>query len=147
MMNILVVNGPNLNLLGTREPTIYGSETLADLEAQWLERGSLLGIEVNSFQSNHEGAIIDAIHAAHETTDGIVLNAGALTHYSLALADALVAVGIPYVEVHISNIYEREEWRHHSVLSEHAEAVIVGHGTAGYLDAISHLNTLLGGLS
>jgi len=146
-MNILVVNGPNLNLLGTREPSIYGSETLIDLEEQWSARASLLGIDVDSFQSNHEGAIIDAIHAARGTADGIVLNAGALTHYSFALADALVAVDIPYVEVHISNIYEREEWRHHSVLSEHADAVIVGRGTTGYLDAISHLHAMLSGLS
>lgn len=143
-MNLLVINGPNLNLLGTREPDIYGTETLADLEAQWLARANDLGIGVTWFQSNHEGAIIDAIHDARGTTDGIVINAGALTHYSLALADALVAVNLPYVEVHISNIYEREEWRHHSVLSEHADAVIVGHGTVGYLDAISHLHTLLG---
>lgn len=142
-MKILVLNGPNLNLLGTREPGIYGTETLTDLEAQWLARAGLLGIDVDSFQSNHEGAIIDAIHAARDTTDGIVINAGALTHYSFALADALGAVDIPYVEVHISNIYEREEWRHHSVLSEHADAVIVGRGTIGYLEAISHLHTML----
>lgn len=146
-MNILVVNGPNLNLLGTREPSIYGLETLAALEAQWQARADLLGIGVDSFQSNHEGALIDVIHAARDTVDGIVLNAGALTHYSLALADALVAVDIPYVEVHISNIYEREEWRRHSVLSDRAEAVIVGRGTTGYLDAISHLHAMFGGVS
>lgn len=143
-MRLLVINGPNLNLLGTREPDIYGTKTLADLEAQWLARANDLGIDVTSFQSNHEGEIIDAIHDARDTTDGIVINAGALSHYSLALADALVAVDLPYVEVHISNIYEREEWRHHSVLSEHADAVIVGRGTIGYLDAVSHLHAMLG---
>ncbi len=142
-MKLLVINGPNLNLLGTREPEIYGSLTLADIESQWEARALTLGIELDTFQSNHEGAIIDALHAARATTDGVVLNAGALTHYSYALHDAIVACDIPTVEVHISNIHEREEWRHTSVISPAAQTVIVGRGTNGYLNAIDHLHALL----
>ena len=138
-MKLLIVNGPNLNLLGTREPDIYGTETLADLEQQWLACAADLGIDVVTAQSNSEGAIIDVIHDARDDVDGIVINAGALTHYSLALADALTAVGLPFVEVHISNVHAREPWRHHSVLSEGADAVIFGRGTRGYIDAIAHL--------
>jgi 3-dehydroquinate dehydratase-2 len=142
-MKLLVINGPNLNLVGTRDPDIYGSATLSDLEAEWSVRAMALGVDLDTFQSNHEGALIDALHAARGSTDGIVLNAGALTHYSYALHDAVVACAIPTVEVHISNIYEREEWRHTSVISPAAETVIVGRGTDGYLNALDHLHALL----
>ena len=142
-MKLLVINGPNLNLLGTREPDIYGSGTLSDLEAEWDAHAQALGIELESFQSNHEGSIIDALHDARGFTDGIVLNAGALTHYSYALHDAIAACGVPTVEVHISNVHEREEWRHTSVISPVAEAIIVGRGTVGYINAIDHLYALL----
>jgi 3-dehydroquinate dehydratase-2 len=142
-MRLLIINGPNLDRLGTREPEIYGSETLRDLEAQWHGNGESLGIEVETAQSNSEGGIIAVIDAARNNVDGIVINAGALTHYSLALADALSATEIPFVEVHISNVHERETWRHHSVLSEGAVAVIVGRGTRGYLDAMRHLHSTL----
>jgi 3-dehydroquinate dehydratase-2 len=142
-MKLLIVNGPNLNLLGIREPDIYGLATLQDLEGQWRLRAEALGIELETFQSNHEGSIIDAFHHARGSTDGIVLNAGALTHYSYALHDAIVGCAIPTVEVHISNIHEREQWRHTSVISPIAEAVIVGRGTDGYINAIDHLHALL----
>lgn len=138
-MRLLVINGPNLNLLGTREPEIYGSDTLADLEGMWRRHGTSIGIGVDTFQSNHEGAIIDEIQAAGPRHDGIVINAAALTHYSYAIYDALVAINVPVVEVHISDIHEREEWRHTSVISPAAERVIVGRGTQGYLDAINLL--------
>lgn len=142
-MKLLVINGPNLNLLGRREPDIYGHETLEDLESTWVDHAEVLGIELDTFQSNDEGDIIDAIQGAMGVADGIVLNAGALTHYSYAIYDALVACGIPTVEVHISNIHEREDWRQRSVISPAAESVIVGRGRDGYINAIDHLHALL----
>ena len=138
-MRILIINGPNLNLLGTREPEIYGSDTLRTLENEWQQHAAGLRVGISTFQSNHEGAIIDTIQAATGRFDGIILNAGALTHYSYAIYDALVTVGIPTVEVHISNIYEREEWRHHSVTGEAAIATIYGRGSIGYVNAIDLL--------
>ena len=138
-MRILVINGPNLNLLGTREPTIYGAATLADLEGEWRRRASASTASVEAFQSNHEGAIVDAIQGAAGRYDGMIINAGALSHYSYTLRDAVAASNIATVEVHISNIYEREEWRHFSVLSDVCELSIVGRGTDGYLNAIDHL--------
>lgn len=138
-MRILVINGPNLNLLGTREPDIYGSDTLPDLEAMWRRHGTSLGVGIDTYQSNHEGGIIDEIQAAGPRHDGIIINAGALTHYSYAIHDALKAIDVPVIEVHISDIHEREEWRRISVLSPAAERVIVGRGTQGYLDAINLL--------
>jgi len=138
-MHILVVNGPNLNLLGTREPTLYGTDSLADLAVQWQKRAALQGASIETFQSNHEGAIVDAIQDAAGRCDGLVINAGALTHYSYSLRDAVATSGLVAVEVHISNIYEREDWRHFSVLSDVCELTIVGRGTVGYLDAINHL--------
>jgi 3-dehydroquinate dehydratase-2 len=138
-VRILIINGPNLNLLGTREPDTYGSDTLRMLEKAWQKHAERVRVGIATFQSNHEGAIIDAIQAASGRFDGIILNAGALTHYSYAIYDALVAVGIPTVEVHISNIYEREEWRHHSVIADAAIATIYGRGTVGYVDAIDLL--------
>jgi 3-dehydroquinate dehydratase-2 len=132
-MKVLLINGPNLNLLGTREPAVYGSATLADLEAQCASEGRALGLEVQAFQSNHEGALVDRVQAAR--ADGmrfIVINAGALTHTSIALRDALAGVAIPFIEVHLSNVYAREAFRHHSHLSAVAEGVIVGLGSMGY---------------
>ncbi|MEA5054396.1 MAG: type II 3-dehydroquinate dehydratase [Propionicimonas sp.] len=139
-MDVLVVNGPNLNTLGTREPEVYGSVTLPEIEADLIAQGSLAGLSVDTFQSNHEGALIDRLHAA--STDGtrfIIINAGAYTHTSVALRDALAAVRIPFIEVHISNIHAREEFRHHSYLSDLAAGVLFGFGTDGYRLAMDHV--------
>jgi len=138
-MHILVINGPNLNKLGTREPDLYGTDTLADLEAQWRHRAKRHGVTIEAFQSNHEGAIIDAIGDGTGRFDGMVINAGALSHYSYAISDAVAAVGVPTVEVHISNIYDREAWRRSSVLTDVCDLAIVGRGVEGYLHAIDHL--------
>lgn len=135
--NILLVNGPNLNLLGTREPEVYGSTTLADIERAAAAQAVAAGAALASFQSNHEGALIDRIQAAKtESVDAIVINPGGLTHTSIALRDALAAVAIPFVEVHISNIHQRETFRHHSYLSGIAVGVICGLGVEGYRAAI-----------
>jgi 3-dehydroquinate dehydratase-2 len=134
---LLLLNGPNLNLLGTREPAVYGSETLADVERAATAQAAAAGATLVCFQSNHEGALIDRIHAAKaEGTDAIVINPAALTHTSVGLRDAFSAVEIPFVEVHISNIYQREEFRHHSYLSAIALGTICGLGTDGYRFAI-----------
>ena len=138
-MKVVVVNGPNLNLLGTRSPDIYGTATLGDLEDRCRRWGRDLGITVETFQSNHEGTIIDRIHQAVGTAAGIVLNAGALTHYAYAVRDAIEAVGLPTVEVHISDVGGREEWRHHSVLTDVCVASVVGEGIAGYRRALEIL--------
>ena len=131
--SILVINGPNLNLLGTREPAVYGRSTLADVERELAQRAAQLGLTVQAFQSNHEGALIDRVHAARtDGTDFIIINAGAFTHTSVALRDALAAVAIAFVEVHISNVYRRERFRHRSLLSDLAVGAIAGLGTAGY---------------
>jgi 3-dehydroquinate dehydratase-2 len=130
---ILVVNGPNLNLLGTREPEVYGRESLADIEARLRARASARGAECLVFQSNHEGGLIDRIHAARqERIDWILLNPGGLTHTSVALRDALAAVRIPFIEVHLSNIHAREPFRHHSYFSDAAVGTICGLGSRGY---------------
>jgi 3-dehydroquinate dehydratase type II len=139
MRRILLVHGPNLGLLGIREPDRYGTRTLADLEDMVRADAGTMGIEVETFQSNHEGDLIDRIHAARTEVDGIVINAGALTHYSYALYDALVAVDLPAVEVHISNIMEREPWRRVSVTGEACVYTIYGRGLAGYGDAVRAL--------
>lgn len=136
---ILVVNGPNLNLLGTREPHLYGSDTLADVERLCAETAEAQGFEVRFVQSNHEGALIDAIHAAREDCAAVVVNAGAFTHTSIAIRDALKGVALPFAEVHISNVHAREEFRHHSHLSDIADCVIVGAGVQGYAFAIQRL--------
>ncbi|MEC4719239.1 type II 3-dehydroquinate dehydratase [Noviherbaspirillum sp. CPCC 100848] len=134
---LLLVNGPNLNLLGTREPEVYGSATLADVERAAAAQAAAAGAVLASFQSNHEGALIDRIHAARaEGIDAIIINPGGLTHTSVALRDALAGVAIPFVEVHISNIHKREEFRHHSFLSGIAVGVICGLGIDGYGAAI-----------
>jgi 3-dehydroquinate dehydratase-2 len=135
--NLLLLNGPNLNLLGTREPGVYGVHTLADVEQAAQAQTSAAGAQIVCFQSNHEGALIDRIHAARtEGVDAIVINPGGLTHTSVALRDALAGVAIPFVEVHISNIHQREAFRHHSFLSAIAQGVICGLGIDGYRFAI-----------
>lgn len=136
-MKILIINGPNLNLLGKREPEIYGNRSFE----QFLEelRGIFPDIELDYFQSNYEGALLDRIHEAGFTVDGIVLNAGAFTHTSIALADAVAAVTAPVIEVHISNVHKREPFRHHSYLSPKCVGSIVGLGLDGYRLAIEYL--------
>jgi len=135
--NLLLLNGPNLNLLGTREPETYGASTLADVEQVAQAQAKTAGAQLACFQSNHEGALIDRIHAARtEGVDFIVINPGGYTHTSVALRDALAGVAIPFIEVHISNIYRREEFRHHSYLSAIAQGTICGLGIEGYRLAI-----------
>lgn len=135
--NLLLLNGPNLNLLGTREPATYGHTTLADIESAAVAQAAAAGATLQFFQSNHEGALIDRIHAARQQgIDAIVINPGGLTHTSVALRDALAAVAIPFIEVHISNVHQRESFRHHSFLSALARGVICGLGTDGYRLAI-----------
>ena len=136
---LLVINGPNLNLLGTREPEIYGSIDLDQLNQLCVTWAGTHGYSLKTFQSNHEGAIIDRIHEARNTTAGIILNAGAYTHTSYALHDAILAAGVPTVEVHISNVAERESWRHHSVIAPACDHIIYGRGVEGYKHAIGHL--------
>ena len=138
MPKILLLNGPNLNLLGTREPQVYGHDTLADVEARAVALGVARGVAVECFQSNHEGALIDRIHAARlDGTGHIVINPGGLTHTSVALRDALAGVAVPFFEVHVSNVHKREAFRHHSFLSEIAAGVIVGFGVGGYTMALN----------
>lgn len=138
-MKILVLSGPNLNLLGTREPHIYGTTTLADIERDLEAAAAELGVTVECVQSNHEGLLIDRIQAAHGDADGIIINAGAYSHTSLALRDALAAVAIPYAEVHLSNIFAREPERRHSTLAAGARAVLCGFGAPGYALALRGL--------
>ncbi|MBT9599138.1 MAG: type II 3-dehydroquinate dehydratase [Vitreoscilla sp.] len=139
-MSILVLNGPNLNLLGTREPQIYGADTLADVERRLVDEGRALGLQVSCFQSNHEGALIDRIHAARlDGTRAFIVNPGGLTHTSVALRDAFAGVALPLVEVHISNVHKREAFRHHSYISGIAEGVIAGLGVMGYSAALRFL--------
>jgi 3-dehydroquinate dehydratase-2 len=135
-MRILVLHGPNLNLLGTREPGVYGSTRLSDIDTALHARATELGIDLHIGQSNHEGVLIDTIHAQASRSDGIIINPGAFTHYSYALRDALVAVGTPTVEVHLSNVYAREAFRHHSVIAPIAVGQITGLGWRGYLLAL-----------
>lgn len=131
--NILVIHGPNLNLLGTREPHIYGTQTLDGINSHLVQLASDLGGVCNTYQSNTEGQIVDCIHAAaQQQVDYIVINAGAYTHTSVAIRDALAAVAIPFIEVHLSNVHQRESFRHHSYLSDLAQGVIVGLGAYGY---------------
>ncbi len=138
-MKILVINGPNINMLGTREPDIYGKGSYADLLVKITVYCSDCGIELELFQSNHEGEIVDKIQDAYGKTDGIVINPAAYTHTSVAILDALKAVGIPTVEVHISDINAREEFRKFSYISLYAEKTIAGHGFDGYIEAIDYL--------
>ena len=138
-MKILVLNGPNLNLLGIREPGIYGSETYRDLLEKIAAHAQTRGVSVDCFQSNHEGALVDRIQEAYGNTDGIVINPGAYTHTSIALLDAVKAVGIPTVEVHISDVARREAFRSVSYIRAACVGSIIGHGTDGYLEAMDLL--------
>lgn len=136
---LLLVNGPNLNLLGTRQPEIYGSTTLAQIEEAVAAVAAELGFQVRAVQSNHEGELIDAIHGARHDCVGIVINPAAFTHTSVAVADALTAVELPVVEVHLSNVHRREKFRQHSYVSAIAEVVIAGAGAQGYEFAVRYL--------
>ena len=143
-MRLLLLNGPNLNLLGQREPGLYGAQTLAQIEADLGRQAGELGVELECFQSNHEGALVDRIHAARGQADGLLINAGAFTHTSIALRDALLGVAIPFVELHLSNVHARESFRHRSYLADKALGVICGFGPASYGLAlqglVSHLH-------
>lgn len=141
---ILLVNGPNLNLLGVREPEIYGHDTLEDVVDLASSVAAELGFELRAVQSNHEGVLIDAIHAARTDCEAVVINPGAFTHTSIALRDALSGVSLPVAEIHLSNVHAREEFRHHSYISPIAEFVIAGAGVQGYEFAVRRLATLLG---
>ncbi len=142
-MRILLINGPNLNMLGKRQPAIYGSMTLQDIVDQVTARAKEIGAEIVPFQSNHEGAIVDFIQQNAPAADGAIINAGALTHYGLSLRDAFESVQKPFVEVHISNIHAREEFRHHSVLADIAVAQVAGLGWRGYIEALDALVGIL----
>ncbi len=143
MSPVLVLNGPNLNMLGKRQPEIYGRETLADIEAACRVEAKGLDLALDFFQSNHEGALVDRIQQAREANSGIIINAGAYTHTSVALLDALNAAEKPVIEVHLSNIYKREEFRHHSYISPVAVGVICGFGSQGYLLALRAMARLV----
>lgn len=143
MTSILVLNGPNLNLLGQRQPEVYGTTTLAQVEDACRNHGAKSGVHVSCFQSNHEGALIDAIHAAKGVHHGIVLNAGAYTHTSIALMDAIASVELPVIELHLSNIHAREEFRHKSYIAKVALGQICGFGPHGYVLALDALKAHL----
>lgn len=145
MHSLLVVNGPNLNMLGTREPEIYGTTRLSDIEEACVTHGAAMGAKVACFQSNSEGALITAIQEARGVQDGIVLNAGAYTHTSIALHDAIVASEVPVVELHLSNVYARESFRHKSMIAPVCVGVIAGFGATGYGLALQALMTHLEG--
>ena len=150
MAKILVLNGPNLNLLGTREPAVYGSETLDDVERLCRDEGMKLGVAIDCRQSNHEGELVDWIQEAGREARagpmlGVVLNAGAYTHTSVALHDAIKGTGVPVIELHISNVHAREPFRHHSYISPAARGIIVGFGVTGYAVAIDALARLAKG--
>ena len=142
-MDLLLINGPNLNLVGHREPSLYGSQTLNDIEKELLETANELGVKLNFFQSNSEGEMIDCIHNCINSIDGILINAGAYTHTSIALRDALLGVAIPYVEVHLSNIYSREAFRHKSFLSDKALGLVCGFGAMSYQIALQGIVSYL----
>ncbi|MCM3780380.1 type II 3-dehydroquinate dehydratase [Microbacterium hydrocarbonoxydans] len=140
---ILLVNGPNLNLLGSREPEVYGTATLADVVALTTDAAAAHGFELRAIQSNHEGVLIDAIHAAREDCAAIVINPGGLTHTSVSLRDALTGVALPFAEVHISDVHAREEFRHHSYLQDVADVRVIGEGVSGYETAVRQLAALI----
>ena len=141
--NILVLNGPNLNMLGTREPEIYGSETLADIERNMITHAKTLGYKIDFRQSNSEGELVDWIQQARGTTSALLLNAGAYTHTSVAIMDALQTIDIPIIEVHLSNIFQREKFRHHSYISPVATGVICGFGGKSYILALEAAHNIL----
>jgi 3-dehydroquinate dehydratase-2 len=145
-MRLLLINGPNLNTLGTREPHIYGTITLPEIERMVSERAAGMGAEVRAFQSNSEGAIIDWLQHEQSGADGLIINAGSLTHYSIGLRDAVAGSGLPAIEVHISNVWKREEFRHYSLLSPVVNGAIVGLGVQGYVLAVEALVTILKGV-
>jgi 3-dehydroquinate dehydratase II len=136
---LLVLNGPNLNVLGTREPQVYGRDTLADIVRDLREHAAQRGAELRDVQSNHEGALVDALHEARAWADGVVLNAGAFTHYSIALRDAISAAELPTVETHLSNTHAREPFRHHSVIAPVCVGVVAGFGRDSYAVALDGL--------
>lgn len=145
MASVLILNGPNLNLLGTRQPEVYGRTTLVDIEEMCRKHGQTIDLEVSFAQSNHEGALVDAIHAARGVHDGIILNAGAYTHTSIALMDAIASVEMPAIELHLSNVHAREDFRHESYIAKVCVGIICGFGARGYVlamdamkDHISH---------
>jgi 3-dehydroquinate dehydratase II len=145
-LSVLILHGPNLNLLGLREPGIYGVSTLVQIDTQLIELGQSLNTVVQSFQSNHEGVLVDAIHDARDRHHGIVINAGAYTHTSIAIRDAIAAVQIPTVEIHLSNIYKREQFRHHSYLASIVVGQISGFGANSYYLGLQALVAYLEGL-
>jgi len=145
-MRILLLNGPNLNTLGSREPEIYGSATLADIQRAVTDRAAGLGADVRAFQANSEGDLIDWLQREAGTADALIINAGAYTHTSLALRDAVAACDLPVIEVHLSNVWKREEFRHESLLSPLASGVIVGLGAQGYVLAVDALGRILKGI-
>ena len=140
---LLLVNGPNLNLLGSREPEVYGTATLVDVERIAEEAAAAEGFEIRAIQSNHEGVLIDSIHAARDDCAGVVINPGGLTHTSVALRDALTGIGLPFAEVHISDVYAREEFRHFSYLHDVAAVRVIGEGVQGYAEAVRLLASSL----
>ena len=146
MGKILVMNGPNLNLLGTREPEIYGTVTLADLYERLRRRANEADLDIEFMQSNHEGALVDAIQRARRTADYIILNAGAFTHYSIAIRDAIAAVNVPVIEVHLSNIHRREEFRRTSVIAPVVLGQIAGFGAESYMAALEVIICRMGGV-
>ena len=143
MKNVYILNGPNLNLLGTREPEIYGADTLADVETRCADKALALGLSIEFRQTNLEGELVNWIHEAREKAAGIIINAGAYTHTSVALHDALKAVGLPAIEVHLSNVYKRESFRHHSYISPVADGVICGFGVQSYELALDGMSGIL----
>jgi 3-dehydroquinate dehydratase-2 len=144
-MRILLLNGPNLNTLGSREPEIYGTSTLTDIERAVTDRAAGLGADVRAFQANSEGDLIDWLQREAADADGLIVNAGAYTHTSVALRDAVAACGLPVIEVHLSNVWKREDFRHESLLSPVASGIIVGLGAQGYLLAVDALGRMLKG--
>lgn len=142
--SILILNGPNLNLLGTRQPEVYGTTTLADVEAACRQLSDELGVSLGFAQDNHEGGLVDTLHDARGVHDGVIFNAGAYTHTSIALRDAITATSLPVIELHISNVHAREEFRHHSMIASVCAGVICGFGTNGYLIALRALHDYLG---
>lgn len=142
-MKILLINGPNLNMLGKRKSDIYGDKTLSEIESAVMKKAKHLGATFKSFQSNHEGELIDFLQAEAPRADGIIINPGALTHYGLSLRDALEDSNLPIIEIHISDIHARENWRSKSVIQELAQAQICGHGWQGYIEAVDMLIDIL----